>query len=153
MPLTEDRTPLNNINVCMMPEIREQTHAQIPVPTREGILGTNGTLETLLARPMACISRQRCKGTGRHGTHIDTRRRQWVPRNTPETFSDSQDHLGPLLDRAASPSRFLTSHRLLVKWRWDDPVTPKCIQDAKSPGMEESTTRSGSLSSNTKRTG
>ena len=157
MHLTEGRTPPNNINECMKLEIREQTHAQIPVPTREETReetrATNGTLEPLQARHMVFISRQRCKGTGRHGRHIDTHLRQWAPRSTPETFRDSQVHLGPLLGRAASPSRFPTSHRLLVKWRWEGPGTPTCIQDGKSPGMEESTTRSGSLSSSTKRTG
>lgn len=165
MPLTEGHTPPNNTNECMKLEIREQTRAQIPVPTREEIReetreatreatrGINGTLEPLLARHMVFISHRRCKGTARHGRHIDILLRRWAQRSTPGTSRDSQDHLGPLLGRAASLSRFPTLHRLLVKWRWEDQGTPKCIQDAKSPGMEESTTRSVSLSSNTKRTG
>lgn len=161
MLLTEGRTHPNNINGCMKLEIRAQTHAQIPVPTREGILeetreetrGINGTLEQLLARRMACISRQRCRGTGRHGKHIDTHPRRWVPRSTPETFRGSRDHLGPLRGRVASLSRFPTSHRPLVRWKWEDRDLPKCTQDAKSPGMEENITRSGLLSLSTKRIG
>lgn len=123
------------------------------VRTREEIRGTNAMLERLLARPMVRISRRKCKGTGRHETRIDTLLRRWVLRNTPETFSDSQGPLAPLLGQVASPSRSLTSHRLLVKWILEDPGTPRCIRDAKSPGMEESTTRSGSLSLSTKTTG
>lgn len=153
MLLTEGRTHPNNINGCMKLEIRAQTHAQIPVPTREETRGTNGTLEQLLARHTACISRQRCRGTGRHGKHIDTHLRRWVPRSTPETSRGSRDHLGHLRGRAASPSRFPISHRPLVRWRWEDRDLPKCTQDAKSPGMEENITRSGLLSSSTKRIG
>lgn len=123
------------------------------MPTREGIHETNGMLELLLARPTGCISRQRCKGMGRHETHIDTRLHQWDLRNMAETSSGFQDHLGPLLDRAASLNRFLILHRLLVRWSWEDPGPTICIQDAKSPGMEESTTRSDSSWSSMKTTG
>ena len=158
---TEGRTPPNNTNECMMLEIREQTreqtleqiHAQIPVPTREEIRGTNETPVPLLAHHMVFISHPRCKGTARHGMHIDTLLLQWGPRSTPEITRDSQDHLGLLLGRAVSLSRILTSHRLLVKWIWEDRGPPKCIQDAKSPGMERSTIRSVLSSSSTKRTG
>lgn len=165
MPLIEGHTHPNNINECMKLETREQTHAQIPVPTceeireeireetREETRGINGTLEPLLARHMVFISHRRCKGTARHGMHIDTLLRQWAPRSTPGTSRDSQGHLGPLLGRAASLSRFPTSRRLLVKWIWGGRGTLKCIKDVKSPGMEESTTRSVLLSSNMKRTG
>lgn len=165
MPLTEGRTPPNNINECMKLETREQTHAQIPVPTREeireeireatreGTRGINVTFEPRLARHMVFISHRRCKGTARHGTHIGTLLRRWAPRSTPGISRDSRDHQGPLLGRAASLSRFPISHHLLVKWTWEDRVTPKCIQDAKSRGTEESTIRSVSLSSSTKRTG
>lgn len=165
MPHTEGRTPPNSINECMMLEIREQTreqtpeqtHARIPVPTleetREETRGINETPVPLLVHHMVFISHPRCKGMARHGIHIDTLLRQWAPRSTPETIRDSQDHLGPLLGRAASLSRFPTSHRPLVKWTWEDRAPPKCIQDAKSPGMERSTIRSVSSSSSTRRTG
>lgn len=161
---TEGRTPPNNINECMMLEIREQTreqtreqiHAQIPVPTREEIReetrAINETPVPLLAHHMVFISHPRCKGTARHGIHIDTLLLQWGPRSTPEITRDSQDHLG-LLGRAVSPSPILTSHHLLVKWIWEDRGPPKCMRDAKSPDMERSTIRSVLSSSSTKRTG
>lgn len=165
MPLTEGRTPPNNINEFMTLEIREQTHAQIPVPTPEetregtregtpeGTRGINETLEPRLARHMVFISHRRCRGMARHGTHTGTLLRQWAPRSTPGISRDSLAHQAPLPGRAASLSRLPISRRLLARWRWEDRVTPKCIQDAKSPGMEESTIRSVSLSSSTKRTG
>lgn len=130
----------------MMLETREQTleqtHAQILVPTREETRGINEIPVPLLAHHMVFISHPRCRGMARHGTHTDTLLLQWAPRSTPEITRDSQDHLVLLPGRAVSLSPFPTSHRLLVKWTWEDRGPLKCIQGAKSPGMERNTIRS-----------
>lgn len=91
--------------------------------------------EVLLARPMGCIQRRRCRDTERRATHTAILHRLWALWSMLENFRECRLVLFRLLGQAASPSPSRTMRSPLVQWIWEDRRTPRCMRDAKSYGQ------------------